>query len=179
MKMKDIGLTGHTSLAPILGSANALCFILIKILGKFDLIYICKPVVYRTYIKGNVLMLMFHLGWFHLPPFSWNTLFASDIITAHKVWAKVMFLHVSVILFTGGCTWAGTPPGRYTPLGRYTPSGQVHPQPPGRYTPRQVHPCGQVPPRRYTCPPTNTCWDTVNKRAVRILLECILVFQLN
>ena len=25
-------------------------------------------------------------------------------------------------------------------------------------------------------PPRNACWDTVNKRAVRILLECILVF---
>ena len=24
-------------------------------------------------------------------------------------------------------------------------------------------------------PPRNACWDTVNKRAVRILLECILV----
>ena len=29
--------------------------------------------------------------------------------------AKVMFLHLSVILFTGGSTWAGTSPGRYTP----------------------------------------------------------------
>ena len=43
------------------------------------------------------------------------------------------------------------PPGRYTPLGRYTRSGQVHPS--GRYTLR----------------------DTVNERAVSILLECILV----
>ena len=66
--------------------------------------------------------------------------------------AKVMFLHMSVILSTGGSTWVGTPhpPGRYTPrqvhpqagtpLGRYTPwagtptPGQVHP-PLGRYTP--------------------------------------------
>ena len=52
--------------------------------------------------------------------------------------AKVIFLHVSVILSMGG-TWAGTPPagtppGRYTPQDMYntpagTPPGQVHPQP--------------------------------------------------
>ena len=63
------------------------------------------------------------------------------------------------------------PLGRYTHLGRYPP-GQVHPRqvhPLGRYTPPgQVHPLG-----RYT--PHNACWDTVNKRAVRIPLECILV----
>ena len=45
-------------------------------------------------------------------------------------------------------SWAGTPPGQVHP-------GQVHL--PGRYT------------------PSNACWDTVNKPAVRILLECILV----
>ena len=48
--------------------------------------------------------------------------------------AKVMFLHLSVILFTGGVP------------------GQVHPS--GRYTPRQVNPPagtpGQVPQGRYT-----------------------------
>ena len=73
-----------------------------------------------------------------------------------------------------GNTWAGTPPGRYTspglpragtpPLGRYTPprwAGTL----PGRYTPLG----------RYTSL-GSACWDTVNKRAVRILLECILVY---
>ena len=63
-------------------------------------------------------------------------------------------------------------------LGRYTPSGQVHPL--GRYPPPppQVHPSPQAgtPPGRYT--PGNTCWDMVNKRTVRILLECILVLNL-
>ena len=60
----------------------------------------------------------------------------------------------------------GTPPGSYTFLGRYSPS---------RYTPWTGTPPGQVPPTpgRYT--PGNACWDMVNKRAVRILLECILV----
>ena len=90
---------------------------------------------------------------------------------------------------------AGTPPGRYTP-GRYTsPAGpppgrytrlQVHPlasTPPGRYTPRQVHPPlpagtppAGTPPGRYN-PRRNACWDTVNRRAVSILLECILALQ--
>ena len=47
---------------------------------------------------------------------------------ANELWGKVIFLHLSVILFTGGSTWTGTPPDRYTPLGRYTL--------PARYTPR-------------------------------------------
>ena len=65
--------------------------------------------------------------------------------------------------------WQVHPPCRYTPPGRYTP-GQVHPwqvQPPGRYTPCRYTPS------RYT-PRRSACWDTVNKRAVRIPLECIL-----
>ena len=60
---------------------------------------------------------------------------------------------------------AGTPPGQVHPPGRYSP-GRYTPRtgtPPGRYTPRQVP------------PPGNACWDAVNKRSVRILLECILV----
>ena len=60
---------------------------------------------------------------------------------ANEVWGKVIFLHLSVILFTG----RGVP-------------GQVHP--PARY---KVHPPG----------------DTGNKWAVRILLECILVWKCN
>ena len=82
-----------------------------------------------------------------------------------------MFLHVSVILLTGGIPgqvhplagtphlagtpWAGTPPGRYTSLARYNPRAGT---PPSRYTPHH-----------------SACWDTVSKRAVRILMECILV----
>ena len=50
-----------------------------------------------------------------------------------------------------GSTWAGTPLGRYTPQ-------QVH------HTLQAGTPLG------------NACWDTVNKWAVCILLECILVF---
>ena len=98
----------------------------------------------------------------------------------------------------GGNTWAarpgsGTPPGtRYTPhppRTRHTPRDQVHPPGPG--TPRdQVHPQGPGTPRPGTPPgpgtlpppdqvhtPQEQCMlgDTGNKRAVRILLECIFV----
>ena len=38
---------------------------------------------------------------------------------ANEVWGKIIFLHLSVILFTGGSTWRGTP-GQVHPL-------QVHP----------------------------------------------------
>ena len=67
--------------------------------------------------------------------------------------AKVMFLHVSV------CTRGGVP-------------GQV---PPSRYTPWAGTP------RAGTPPPPEQCrlGDTGNKRAVRILLECILVWVLS
>ena len=118
-----------------------------------------------------------------------------------------MFLHLSVILSTGGCPWAHTPqadthwadkpPQADTPLGR-------HPQadtpwsdnPPGRHPPGQTPPWAdilrQTPPRqthihlgRHPCPVRtgihnpplhSTCWDTVNKQALHILLECIIVF---
>ena len=82
----------------------------------------------------------------------------------------------------------GTPPRtRYPPWTRYTPWDQVHPPagtplagtPPGRCTPSRYTPTGTPPadttPSRYT--PREQCMlgDTGNKRAVRILLECILV----
>ena len=111
-----------------------------------------------------------------------------------------MFLQVCVILFTGGecltryppgtrCTTPGSgtppPPGPGTPPGtRYTPQDQVHPR--TRYTPRdQVHlPGPGTPPQtRYPPPPgpgtpPRDKGDTVYARAVRILLECNLVFLL-
>ena len=86
---------------------------------------------------------------------------------------KVIFLHLSVILFTGESTWAGTPLGRYTssPPGQVPPR-QVHPL--AGTPPRQVHPPGQIHTPQAGTPPNGACC-TVNKRAVRILLECILV----
>ena len=46
-------------------------------------------------------------------------------------------------------------------MGGRTPGAP--PLDPPMHTPGQVHPLG------------NACWDTVNERVVRILLECILV----
>ena len=65
----------------------------------------------------------------------------------------------------------------HTPLGRHPPPGRHPPgrQPPGRQPPGR-HPPGRQPPGRR--PLRSVCWDTVNKRAVRIPLECILVLVL-
>ena len=41
-----------------------------------------------------------------------------------------------------------------------------------------IHPPGRhPPPDRHPLPLRSVCWDTVNKRVLRIPLECILVFQ--
>ena len=84
-----------------------------------------------------------------------------------------MFLQVSVILLTGEGgvpdqvdppTGPGTPPQTRYPLGLGTPPRTRYP-PGTRYTPQdQVHP-----------PAQSMLGDTVNARAVRILLECNLV----
>ena len=77
------------------------------------------------------------------------------LITARN--RKVMFLHVSVIPFTGG----GLP---QCMLG-YLPSWQ------GRT------PVKETPPARQTPPAQCMLGDTVNKRAVSILLECNSCFK--
>ena len=65
----------------------------------------------------------------------------SSLPPANEVWGKVIFLHLSVILFTGGV------PGQVHPR-QVHPPGQVHPPwtgtPPGQVPLRQVHPPGQV-----------------------------------
>ena len=75
------------------------------------------------------------------------------------------------------CSQGGVP-GQVPPRTRYTPWDQVHPPGPDtpprtRYTPLGP---GTSHGTRYT--PREQCMlgDTGNKRAVRILLECILVF---
>ena len=71
-----------------------------------------------------------------------------------RSWGKVMFLHVSVILFIGGSasvhagippppTTAGTPSGAGTPLGAGTTQEQM---PPKEQSPREQTPQEQVPP---------------------------------
>ena len=67
--------------------------------------------------------------------------------------------------------WADTPLGRHTPLDTHTPR-QTPPWVdtlPGRHFPWADTPLGRHPPL------PSACWDTVNKRAVRIPLECILI----
>ena len=86
------------------------------------------------------------------------------IVTVRNEVAKVMFLHLSVILFTGGSTWAGPPGTRYTPPGMYSPGQVPPPLGPGTPTrqvhrPDQVHPLGRYPPTRYTPQLTATVAD--------------------
>ena len=83
------------------------------------------------------------------------------LTSANEVWGKVIFLHLSVILFTGGS--ASVHSGISTQ--------EQTPPPPGPGTPRSR----RSPPLR--ADPSMQCMlgDTVNKRAVCILLECNLV----
>ena len=62
----------------------------------------------------------------------------------------------------------------------HTPQDQRQTPPPRHTPPRQTpllgrHPPGQSSPTQ--TPPPSACWDIVNKRAVRIPLECILVVK--
>ena len=91
--------------------------------------------------------------------------------------AKVMFLHMSVILSTRGEYLGRYPLGPGNPPGQGTPPGTRYP-PRTRYTLRTRYdphklgtPWDQVHPPLEQCMPG----DTGNKRVVRILLECILV----
>ena len=55
---------------------------------------------------------------------------------ANEVWGKVIFLYLSVILFTGGGgTWIGTSHGQVPPRAGTPPAGHPH-----QVHPRQVHP---------------------------------------
>ena len=96
------------------------------------------------------------------------------IITARKrSLGKVIYLHQFVILFTGG-SGIPNPPGTRPPPG---------PDPPWHQTPPAPDPPGPDPPGTRPTPlgpdpPTPLQFffgHTVNVRAVRILLECILV----
>ena len=88
-------------------------------------------------------------------PFKMNVIVDKFLPPANEVWCKVIFSVACVknSVHGRGNTWAGTPP-------------------PGRYIPPR-----QVPPWAGT-PPWEQCMlgDKGNKRAVRTLLECILVW---
>ena len=91
----------------------------------------------------------------------------------NEVVAKVIFLHLFVILFTGGVSSRENPPaGRTPPPGLDTPQTR----PPWDQTPQeQTPPWDQTLPRADTPPPGSRLQHTVNERPVCILLECILV----
>ena len=74
-------------------------------------------------------------------PRMYDTIVLLSIITGrNEVVAKVMFLHVCVILFTGGVSRQGEPPQWETPPGRENPPGQGD-------TPPSRHPPGPNPPQ--------------------------------
>ena len=96
------------------------------------------------------------------------------------IYLLFIFLHLFVILFTGGGLpqymlgyhppGADTPPGSRPPPQEQTPpSGSRHP--PSRHPPRTRH----TPPGPDTPPPGSRLQHTIYERPVRILLECILV----
>ena len=116
-----------------------------------------------------VVMSMQHLT---LKDYSLSTIV--HIYRPQTKFAKVMFLHLSVSpLFTGWWWYTlprtGTPPRQVHPPGQTPPGAGTSPD---RYTPLGRHPLDRHPLGRYT--PV-----MVNERAVRILLECILVFMVN
>ena len=87
----------------------------------------------------------------------------------NEVVAKVIFLHLFVIVFTGGRGWYLTRHWGRTPPDQTPP--QSRPPGPGTHTPGQgTH----TPPP--PLPPGSRLRHTVYERPVRILLECILVF---
>ena len=91
---------------------------------------------------------------------------AAYIYRPQTKFAKVMFFTrvCHSVQGEGGAVPGQVPPGPGTPpLGPGDPPGQVHAS-----QQDQVHPPEQC-----------MLGDTGNKRAVRILLECILVFNLN
>ena len=118
------------------------------------------------------------------------------IITVRNKVAKVMFLHLSVILFTGGMVclsacWDTTPREAHPPrkcthpppqkhtLPGSTPPGSTppgnHPLPQGSTPPRKDPlPLGSTPPRKDPPPPGRR----LPLRTVRILLECIVVLYI-
>ena len=83
---------------------------------------------------------------------------------------------MSIILFRGGVPGQVHPhPRQVHPPGQVPLPRQIHPS--SRYTPQAGTPPGQVP--QAGTPPREQCMlgDMGNKRVVRILLECTVVWQ--
>ena len=103
--------------------------------------------------------------------------FAGIFTGRNEVLAKVIFLHLFVILFTGEGVW---PPDQKTPPGPDPPETRPppRPDPPGPDPPRDQTPLGPDPPGDQTPSRSSRLWNTVNVRPVHILLECILVLDI-
>ena len=108
-------------------------------------------------------------------------LFKHSLFTARKhSLRKDNVLHVSVILSMGMCAWHACPrypcpPGTHTPwhtwpLGMHTLPGMHTPGMHAPWPPGPLAPLSCIP----TPPPILR--DALNETAVRILLECILVY---
>ena len=92
--------------------------------------------------------------------------------------AKVMFLHVSVILSTGGVPGQVPPRTRYTPLGSGTPPGRYTP-PQARYPPGRVNPPGRFPPDQVPPRPCTPRAGTSPLDQVHIPRPCTLPGQVH
>ena len=88
----------------------------------------------------------------------------NNIITYRNKVAKVMFLHLSVILFMGGSasvhagiphTPPGSTPGSTHPPGKHTPQ-EAHPSPSGKHIPPEAQP---FPPGKHTPPQEAPPWE--------------------
>ena len=125
-------------------------------------------------------------------PVSLQSALMCEFITCrNEVVAKVIFLHLFVILFTGGgegvvshkALRQNPPWTRHTTPPEQTPPDQTPPRAdPPRADPPRADPPRADPPRPDTPsgpdPPGSRLRHTVYERLVRILLECILVLMI-
>ena len=124
--------------------------------------------IFSSYVQKNVTTGRARLNRTRLTQGSTEFIFTGR----NEVVAKVIFVHLSVILFTGGMSASVHAD---TPLPEQTPPRSRHPQ--AADIPLEADtPLGADNPPRSRHPPRSRLWYTVNERPVRILLECILVF---
>ena len=105
-------------------------------------------------------------------------IFISIFTGRNEVVAKVIFLHLSVIhsVHRGGLPQCMLGYHHPPPPGSRPPWEQTPPHPRDQ-NPQDQTPLEQTPPPDQTPAPGSRLQHTVNERPVRILLECILVFN--
>ena len=153
---------------------------IIQFISVYHSVYlIVYHLVYLTVYHSVYLSLSYglsHLVYLTVCHEVYHSVIPQFITGRNEVVAKVMFLHVSVILSTGGglqgeAPWTGRPPDQADPpwAGK-PPPGPGRPPQTGQ-TPR----AGRTPPGPCRPPPGSRLQNTVYERPVRLLLECILV----